>query len=107
MPEPGYLALALAVAVAITVSLRALPFLLKKPIEGSALLADLGRWLPLGAIGILAVYCVSRIDVAAAAHGVPQVAAIAATAAVHLWRRNAVLSIVTGTAVCVTLSLVL
>lgn len=47
-------ATALGVAVAITFTLRAVPFAMKGALRGSALLADVGRWMPLGAISILA-----------------------------------------------------
>lgn len=104
MPEQGYVALALGVAIAITVTLRALPFLVKGALAGSPLLDDIGRWMPVGAVAILALYCVSRIDFGAATHGLPEVAGIAATVGVHGWRRNAVLSILAGTATCVVLT---
>jgi len=97
--DPGYVALALAVAVAITVTLRAVPFGMKRALKDSALLADVGRWMPLGAITILAVYCLSRIDVTTAPYGMPELIGVAVTVAVHLWRRNAVLSILAGTTV--------
>lgn len=100
----GYLAFALGVAVAITVSLRALPFAAKSAMKDSALLADIGRWMPLGAISILAIYCLSGIDFTAARHGIPETAGVLVTVAIHLWRRNAVLSILLGTAVCLLLT---
>jgi len=59
--------------------------------------------MPLGAIAILACYCLTRIDYLGPGHGLPQLIGVAATVAVHLWRRNAVLSILTGTIVCVAL----
>jgi branched-subunit amino acid transport protein AzlD len=71
VPDPGYVATALAVAVGITVTLRALPFAMKRAMEGSALLANVGRWLPLGAIAILAAYCLSTIDVTGRATASP------------------------------------
>lgn len=107
MPDPLYIGLAIAVTLLVTLGLRALPFGVKKPLEGSALLADLGRWMPLGAVSILALYCLASIDFGGAAGGVPQVAGVAATVGVHLWRRNAVLSIVAGTATCVLASIAL
>jgi branched-subunit amino acid transport protein AzlD len=100
MPDPAYIATALGVAVAITVALRALPFLLKSAMAGSALLADIGRWMPLGAVTILALYCLSTIDLTRGPHGLPELAGVAATVGVHWWRRNAVLSIVAGTTMC-------
>lgn len=107
MPDPGYLTLALAIAVAITVSLRTLPFLIRKPIQDSAVLADFGHWMPLGAVAILAIYSIAHTDFQSASHGIPQLTAIAVTAGIHLWKHNAALSIATGTTTCVTLSLIL
>jgi branched-subunit amino acid transport protein AzlD len=102
--DPAYVATALAVAVAITVSLRAIPFGLKNAMKESELLADVGRWMPLGAITILATYCLTTIDVTSPTHGVPELVGVAATVAVHLWRHNLVLSLVIGTAACLALS---
>jgi branched-subunit amino acid transport protein AzlD len=99
-----YIAGALAVAVAITVALRATPFVVKNTIDESTLLIDVGRWMPLGAIAILACYCLTRIDYLGINHGLPQLIAVAVTVTIHLWRRNAVLSILTGTIACILLT---
>jgi branched chain amino acid efflux pump len=48
MPERFYIASALGVAVSITVALRTIPFVAKSAVKDSPLLADLGRWMPLG-----------------------------------------------------------
>ncbi|WP_072805162.1 branched-chain amino acid transporter permease [Rhodococcoides yunnanense] len=99
----GYIAGALGVAVAITFALRALPFAVRSRLRQSALLDSIGKWMPLGAVVILAMYALSSIDVLGSGHGIPQIAGVAATVGVHLWRRNAALSIVAGTVVCVVL----
>jgi branched-subunit amino acid transport protein AzlD len=104
VPDPAYVVTALAVTVAITVALRAVPFAVRHAVGGSALLADLGRWMPLGAVAVLAAYCLTGIDLTAADHGLPELVGVAATAGVHLWRRNVVLSIVAGTAACLVLA---
>jgi branched-subunit amino acid transport protein AzlD len=104
VPDPTYVATALAVTVAITVGLRALPFAVKNVVAGSALLADVGRWMPLGAITVLAIYCLAQVDLTARTHGLPELAGVAVTVAVHRWRRNVVLSIVAGTAACMILT---
>lgn len=103
MPDYAHIVTALGVAVAITVSLRAVPFLVQNVLDESPLLADIGRWMPLGAIAILACYCLTTIDYLGPGHGLPRLIAVAVTAAVHLWRRNAVLSILAGTVTCVVL----
>ncbi|MFH5824768.1 branched-chain amino acid transporter permease [Georgenia sp. AZ-5] len=100
MPDPAYVTTALAVAVAITVTLRALPFAAKRALSDSPLLANFGRWMPLGAVAILAIYCLSAIEVTNPAAAAGPLAGTAVTIALHLWRRNAVLSIVAGTTAC-------
>ncbi len=95
---------ALAAALGITVTLVALPFALKNAMRESRLLADLGQWMPLGAITILAVYCLSIIHYSWPFYGAAQLAGVAVTAAAHLWRQNLVLSLVTGTTTCLVLT---
>lgn len=102
--QPGYVAVALAVAVGITVTLRASSFALKGMLKDSPLLVDLGRWMPLGAITILALYCLSSIEFDGPNHGLPELAGVAATVAIHMWRHNLVLTLVTGAGVCLALS---
>jgi branched-subunit amino acid transport protein AzlD len=104
VPDPTYIATALTVAVTITVALRAIPFALKNAVAESTLLADIGRWMPLGAITVLTVYCLAQIDLTRPTRGLPELAGVAVTVAVHRWRRNVVLSIVTGTATCMILT---
>jgi branched-subunit amino acid transport protein AzlD len=82
----------------ITVTLRAVPFGMKNVIKESALLADVGRWMLLCAIVILADYCLAAIKITAPAYGLTEMIGVVVTVAIHLWRRNPVLSIVTGTA---------
>ncbi|GAB3132548.1 AzlD domain-containing protein [Tsukamurella serpentis] len=104
MASTGYLLAGVAVAAAITFALRLAPFALASVLRDSPLLTDLGRWMPAGAVMVLAVYCMAQVDYSAPGHGVPQLAGVAATVLAHLWRRNAVLSIMAGTGVCVALS---
>ena len=72
-------------------------------LRGSALIGFLSSHLPAGIMVILAVYTLRAVSLAEAPHGVPEAVAIAATVALHLWRRNAVLSILGGTALYVLL----
>jgi branched-subunit amino acid transport protein AzlD len=103
VPDYSYLAGAVGVAAAITFSLRAIPFGVRSRLRESALLDSIGRWMPLGAVAILAMYALSSIDVLGSGHGIPQIAGVLVTAVVHLWRRNVALSILSGTVVCVVL----
>lgn len=101
MPESLYIPAALAVAVVITVALRTIPFLARRRLRDSALLFDLGRWMPLGIVTILAIYCLSLIDLSAPTRSAGPLVGVAVTVAIHLWRRNMVLSITAGTLACV------
>ena len=58
----GYILAAVFVAAGITFLLRLLPFGLKKALAGSELLDALSHWIPLGAVALLAIYAVAKID---------------------------------------------
>lgn len=77
---------------------RALPFLLfsgdkKLP----RVIEDLGKLLPPAMMALLVVYSLRNIDFLSSSHGLPELIAVAVTAALHLWRRNTLLSILAGT----------
>ena len=97
MPSAGHILLTLLVIFAVTYALRLAPFLALRRVRDSALVTFLGRTMPLGVMAILVVYTLSSVDVTAAPHGLPEAAGVVVTAALHLWRRNALLSIVGGT----------
>lgn len=96
MDRELYLILAIAVMAVATFATRALPFLLLG--EGRhPLLLYLGRYLPPVVMTLLVLYSIREVPFTAAPYGLPHLLAIAVTAAVHLWRRNALLSIACGT----------
>ena len=89
--------LALALGTALT---RALPPLLfpdgkKNP----KIIDELTPLIPPAVIGLLVVYSLKSIDLSSAARWLPELIAISVTAAVHLWRRNMILTIAAGTLV--------
>lgn len=88
----------IAMCVLGTQIMRALPFLVfssGKPTP--RFVRYLGKALPAAVFGMLIVYCLRSVDVASGAHGLPELIAIAVTAALHLWRKNTLLSIAGGT----------
>lgn len=106
-PGTGYLIAVVAVAAAITVALRALPFAMTATLRSSALIADLGRHLPAGIMIILVVHLLSDAPLDGPLVGLRELVPVAVTVAVHLWRRNALLSMTAGTGVyAVALALV-
>ena len=66
--------------------------------ETPAFVRYLGNVLPPAVFGLLVVYCLRSVDVMGGAHGLPEALAILGTAALHLWKRNMLLSIFGGTA---------
>ena len=57
----------------------------------------LGHVLPGAVFGLLVVYCLRGVNVLAGSHGLPEGIAIAVVVALHLWKRQMLLSIAGGT----------
>ncbi len=103
MPDNAYLLAASLTMFAVTFALRAVPFAILRPLRDSALVAYLSRHMPAGIMVILVVYTLRGVSLGETPHGLPEALAIAATVILHLARRNAVVSILGGTAVYVLL----
>ncbi len=88
----------IAAAAIVTALIRFLPFLLlggrRKTPE---YITYLGKVLPCAIMGMLVVYCLRGIHLLTRPHGLPEFIAVAATAVLHLWKRNTLLSIAGGT----------
>ena len=81
-----------------TMATRFLPFLVfsaRRPTP--RFVQYLGRVLPAAVFGMLVVYCLKSVDFLSGSHGAPEIIAIAVTAAVHVWKRQMLLSIAAGT----------
>jgi len=95
---PMQAAASIAVMAAVTFLTRALPFLLfGRGGEPPRVVLYLGKYLPPAVIAMLIVYCLRGMSFDAPAHWVPLIIASLAVAAVHVWKRNNMLSIVGGT----------
>lgn len=82
-----------------TMATRFLPFLIfssQKPTP--PLIQYLGKALPSAIFGMLVIYCLKNVSILSGSHGIPELLAIAATVALHLWKRQMLLSIAGGTA---------
>ena len=89
---------AIAVMAAVTFLTRALPFLLFDRGEAPPkIVLYLGRVLPPAIIAMLIIYCLKGISFASAAGWAPQLIAVGAVVALHLWKHNNLLSIFGGT----------
>ena len=88
------------VCAGVTLLLRALPFACFGGRDGvPGWVASLGGMLPPAIMAALVVYCLKSVPYGAFADGTKQLAAAAVVVALHLARRNTLLSIAGGTAV--------
>ena len=87
-----------AVMSLVTILLRFLPFLIFRK-QTPAYITYLGRVLPPAIIGMLVVYCLKDITLTAHPHGLPELIAAVCVVGLQVWRRNALISILSGTVV--------
>lgn len=83
---------------AVTMMLRFLPFIAfgkRRP----EFVLYLGRVLPPAVMAMLAVYCLKGMDLLSGSHGMPEIVACLVVIGLHMWRRNTLLSIISGTGV--------
>jgi len=88
----------IAMIVLGTLLTRFLPFLLfpaGKPTP--KYIQYLGRVLPSAVFGLLVIYCLKGVSVFSGTHALPELIAIAVVVALHLWKRQMLLSIAGGT----------
>ncbi len=81
-----------------TMLTRFLPFLLfpaGKPTP--KYIRYLGTVLPAAVFGLLEVYCLKDVSLFTGSHGIPELISIVVVAALHLWKRQMLLSIAGGT----------
>ena len=81
-----------------TMTTRFLPFLVfsdKRPTP--KYITYLGKALPAAIFSMLVVYCLRNVSLLSGSHGLPEFIAIAVTVALHLWKRQMLLSIAGGT----------
>ena len=90
----------IAVCALVTASLRFLPFLIfSENRKTPEVIAYLGRILPFAIMGMLVVYCLNDVSFINTPFGIPEIIGCTAVAGLHVWKRNTLLSIGTGTVV--------
>ena len=97
-------ALIIAVISAVTVILRFLPFMLFKNRKLPKSAEQLGRSLPYAVMGMLVVYCLRGAKPLTYPYALPELISCVLTAALYVWKRNSILSIIAGTVCYMLLS---
>jgi branched-subunit amino acid transport protein AzlD len=88
----------IALCVLGTMATRFLPFLIfSEDRPTPAYIQYLGKALPAAIFAMLVVYCLKNVEILTGTHGLPELIAIVVTVALHLWKRQMLVSIAGGT----------
>lgn len=90
--------LMIAVIALVTAFTRFLPFLIFAGRETPRFISYLGKVLPFAVMGMLCVYCLKGVSLVATPHGLPELISVVLVVLIHSWKRNTLVSIVSGTA---------
>lgn len=92
------------IAAVVTMATRAIPFLLfPAGKKAPAFITWLSGQLPRAVMAMLMIYCLKDLSFSAAAGWLPALLGVVATALLHLWKRQMMISIVGGTALYMAL----
>lgn len=98
MMNNTYPLLAIAVIAGVTALLRFLPFIIfNDKRKTPPIILWLGKMLPFAIMGMLVVYCLKNLSFIRYPYGIPEIIACGVIILLHLWKRNAILSIAGGT----------
>ena len=90
--------LLIAISALVIAATRFLPFLIfGEKRKTPPIIEYLGTVLPCAIMGMLVVYCLKDISFLQSPYGLPELIACAVVAALHVWKRNSLLSIGGGT----------
>lgn len=97
MADPWHIAAIVLISATVTWALRALPFAVLAPMRRSAVVRYLSVHMPLGVMVVLALYTLRAVPESTMQANAAVGAALAVTVGLHVWRHNALTSIVGGT----------
>ena len=91
-------AVLIAVMAIVTMILRFLPFILFNK-NTPAYISYLGKVLPAALIGMLVIYCLKDVSMLESPHGIPELIAALSVVVLQAWKRNSLISILSGTVI--------
>ena len=91
-------AILIAVMAIVTMLLRFLPFMIFRK-DTPEYISYLGQVLPAALIGMLVIYCLKDTSFMEAPHGLPELISAGIVVALQAWKRNPLLSILSGTVI--------
>ena len=94
----SYVWYAVAVIALVTALTRFLPFVIFRDEQKvPRLIRKLGRVLPYAIMGMLVVYCLKDVQFTTVSSWVPAAVSCLVVALLYVWKRNTLLSIISGT----------
>lgn len=91
-------AVLIAVMAVVTFILRFLPFVLfSKDRQMPSVVVYLGDVLPMAVMGMLVVYCLRNISLLNSPFGMPEMLSCLVVVVLQRWKRNSLISILSGT----------
>ena len=91
-------AVLIAVMAVVTMILRFLPFIVFNK-NTPAYISYLGKVLPAALIGMLVIYCLKDVSMLESPHGIPELIAALSVVVLQAWKRNSLISILSGTVI--------
>ena len=89
--------LSIGIIALTTACIRFLPFLAFRENSTPRWITRLGKTLPYAVMGMLVVYCLKDVSLAATAAWLPATLSVLAVTCSYIWLRNTLVSIVIGT----------
>ena len=81
-----------------TMVTRFLPFFIFSPDKPTPKYVKyLGLALPPASFGMIVVYCLKNVSILSGSHGLPELISLVLVVALHLWKRQTLISIAAGT----------
>ena len=81
----------------VTMAIRFFPFIVFNGRKTPEFVNYLSKYLPYPIIAMLVVYCLKDVSIVNKPHGIPELIGVVVVTALHVWKRNTLLSIVVGT----------
>ncbi len=97
MRETAYMLMVIATVALATFATRVLPFVFFSSREPPKLLSTIEKNLPPMILLLLLIYCLKDVQWFQPPYGAPEILTIVSVTALHVWKRNAMLSIFAGT----------
>ena len=98
MGREVYALILILIMAVMTLLTRAIPFLIfSGKCKTPKYILYLGKVLPYATMAMLIVYCLKDAEVLKGTHGIPEFISIALVVGLHLWKKNVLISIASGT----------